>query len=278
MIAWTHFFSILLSLLFSGLQIAQAAPAFTPVSDPARKFFVGEKLVYQIRYLGIPIGKAEAEIKEIQQVQGRAAYPIVVKVRSFFVIDLIYKVRDEHHSFIDVEKLHSMRYDKNIREGPHRIKSSIVYDQASHRAVLLDEKGNQKKEMPVPESVQDEVSCGYWFRTLFLQPKTSIFIPVHAHEKNWNMEVKLYDKKKIKVPDIGEFEALEVEPLMEFQGIFVKRGRIRGWISLDSRRIPLRMKVKIPVLGHVTAELVEYFPGHDDSLGKGNFDALAKIH
>lgn len=266
MTARRHFFWI---LLFCGFLPAPSKsqageePVFSPVEEPARKLFVGEKLVYQIRYLAFPIGKAEAEVKEIRNIRGRDAYHIVVKVRSYFVIDLVYKVRDEHHSFMDVEKLNSLGYKKDIREGPRRLKKSMAYDPARHRAVFLDEQGSQKG-MPVPDHVQDEVSCGYWFRTLPLKPRSSIFIPVHADERNWNLEVKLYNRERVKIPGIGEFEALEVEPLMEFQGIFFKRGRIRGWISLDNRRIPLKMKVKIPVLGSVVSELVEYSPGRDD--------------
>lgn len=256
------FLMILFCCFFSVLAESRAAEnaVFATVQEPARKLFVGEKLVYQIRYLGIPVGRAEAQIKEIQQIRGRSAYHIVVKVRSYFIIDLIYKVRDEHHSFIDVEKLYSLGYEKDIREGPHRMKTLIVYDQTNHRAISLDEKGNKKKEASVPDNVQDEVSCGYWFRTLSLKPKSLITIPVYADDKSWNMEVKLYDTVRLRIPKLGEFEALEVEPLMEFQGIFVKRGRIRGWISLDDRRIPLKMKVKIPVLGNVVSELVEYSP------------------
>jgi hypothetical protein len=48
-----------------------------------------------------------------------------------------------------------------------------------------------------------------------------------------------------------------------FEGFFVKRGKIRGWMSMDEQRIPLVMKVKVPILGNVTANLVRYEPGRD---------------
>ena len=46
-----------------------------------------------------------------------------------------------------------------------------------------------------------------------------------------------------------------------FEGFFVRRGKVRGWMSMDERRIPLVMKVKVPVLGEVVATLSGYEPG-----------------
>jgi len=240
--------------------------AVFPRSDvPQKKLFVGEKLTYKISYLGISVGKAEAEVKEIVELDGRKAYHIEVKVRSSVVIDLVYKVRDEHHSYIDVEKFHTLKYEKIIREGHYRADEVMTYDQVNHTAHYYSRKNKSEKEMLIPKDVQDQLSCGYYFRTLDIQPNTSVFISVNADEKNWDLEVKLLDVDDMKIRKIGKFQALETEPIIKFQGVFVKRGKIRGWISLDERRIPLKMKVKVPVLGSVVAKLTEYVPGKDSN-------------
>jgi hypothetical protein len=235
---------------------------FPGVDQPQKKLFIGEKIVYTIHYLGLPVGKSQAEVKEVVEMGGRKAYHVVVFVRSYPWMDLLYKVRDEHHSFIDVEKLHSLRYEKDLREGFSRAQEEMNYDQENHVARYFYPKKKSEKEMAVPPDVQDQLSCGYYFRTLAVQPNTSVFIPVNADQKNWNLEVKLHGVVSMEIKGIGRFQALETEPLMEFQGIFVKRGKIRGWISLDERRIPLKMKVKIPVIGNVVAVLSDYQPGN----------------
>lgn len=250
------------TLLF--LFLAFCLPAYAE-APPPQKLFVGEKLVYSVRWLGIEVGRGEAEVKEIVPIRDRQAYHVVVNVRSAPILDWIYKVRDVHHSYIDVEKLHSLRYEKILKEGRYRADEVMEYDQERHVATYLSRRSGSRKEMLIPPDVQDQLSCGFWFRLQEVEPGSEIYIPVNADEKNWDMEVKILKKTKVKLggarlprPYAGEIEALEVEPEIQYQGIFVKRGKIRGWITLDERRIPLKMKVKIPVLGSIHARLVEY--------------------
>jgi len=239
-------------------RLSAEDPAFPRVQIPHKQFLVGERFVYRISYLGIPVGESVGEVKAITEVQGRKAYHLFVRVRSYPVIDWIYKVRDEHHSFLDVEALEPLAYEKKIREGRRRLEESLVFDR-ERRIVRRDQRnGSLPEEVSVPEHVQDELSCGYWFRTLEIKPQTSVFIPVHAEGKNWNLEIRLGGVRQIRLEGLGKFPALEIEPLMEFQGIFFRKGKIRGWISLDERRIPLRMTVKIPILGRVRAVLTQY--------------------
>jgi len=239
-------------LFFSAAPLLAAAP---------QKLSVGERLVYSVRWLGIEVGRGEAEVKEIVPIRGREAYHVVVNVRSAPILDWIYKVRDVHHSYIDVERLHSLRYEKILKEGRYRADEVMEYDQEHHTATYFSRRNGSRKEMQIPPDIQDQLSCGFWFRLQDLRPDSKIYIPVNADEKNWDMEVKILRPTKVKLPGFQEWEAVEVEPEIQYQGIFVKRGRIRGWIALDERRIPLKMKVKIPVLGSITARLIEYRPG-----------------
>ena len=255
-------FSVLFfSLANKPLWAKEILPGFPAVQKPAAHLFPGEKLTYKISYLGITVGQADAEIAGLETSNGRPAYHIIVRVKSHPVIDLLYKVRDEHHSWMDAEKLHSLRYEKKLREGRYRVHEVMTYDQAAHSAQYESLSNQPKKEMLIPQNAQDQLSCGYFFRTLEIEPNTTVKIPVNADEKNWDLEIKLLETEPLTIKDVGKFQALEAEPLIKFQGIFVKRGKIRGWISLDERRIPLMMKVKVPILGSVTARLSAYLPG-----------------
>lgn len=221
-------------------KLLWAALLFFLYAFPAQaQLFPGEKLTYQIEYLGVAIGESVAEVGAIEDYHGRKVYPIRVRARSYKILDWVYKVRDEHLSLVDAETLDSLYYEKSLHEGRHR--------------------AQEKTE--TPKGMQDAVSCGYKFRTLDLKPDSSVFIPVHAEGKNWNMETKLRKIEPLKIKGVGEFSTLQVEPLMEFQGVFVRRGKIRGWVSLDERRIPVMMKVKIPVLGEISATLKNYEAG-----------------
>jgi len=222
---------------------------------------VGERFVYEISYLGLVVGEAETLVKELVELNGRKAYHIEVHVRSRSVIDYLYPVRDVHHSYVDAEHFYTLSYEKNLSEGRYKVHEKMTYDQEKHEAEYHSLTNGSKKIMLIPKNVQDQVSAGFWFRMQDIQPRSKIVIPVNADEKNWDLEIEVGDIEKIKLPGIGEFEAVKLIPKLMFQGLFVRRGRLEGWIGLDSGKIPLMMRVKVPILGSVSAKLVEYTPG-----------------
>lgn len=230
------------------------------LETPFEKYSVGERFVYEISYLNVGIGEAEAEIREIIPYRNRQAYHIVVRARSYRILDWIYKVRDEYHSYIDTETLESLRYEKKLRQGRRRIEETLDFDPARGRVKIAGGK-HAGKEAFLEKKSQDEISCGYFFRTLPVGANTSVFIPVFADGKNWKLQVDVRDLSEMTIKKIGKLRAVEIEPHMEFQGFLVRKGRIRGWVSADARRLPLKMKVKIPVMGDVVCELSEYVPG-----------------
>lgn len=220
----------------------------------------GERLHFSIQWLGFEFGTADVRAEGIEQIRGRDAYHISVHVRSNKLIDLVYPVRDEHHSYIDVEHFHSLRYEKILREGRYRADEVMEFDQESHTAIYHSRLNGTKKQMFIPKNVQDQLSAAYWLRVQAMKPGESVYIPVNADEQNWNLEVRVVRAVKKEISKLGTFEAIEIEPRAQFQGMFVRRGKFLGWMSMDEKRLPLLMKSKIPVLGSVSIMLVSYEP------------------
>jgi hypothetical protein len=205
------------------------------------------------------VGTADVEVKkDFEVVNGRKAYHVAVNVRSNSLIDLVYPVRDEHHSYIDKGHFHSLRYEKILKEGRYRADEVMEFDQANHQALYTSRRSGTKKQMMIPKNVQDQVSGTFWFRAQPMKTGDSIYVPVNTDEKNWNLEIRVLERDRIEIGDLGTFDALRLEPLVKFQGIFVKRGKMTGWMSTDDRRLPLLMKTKIPVLGSINIVLVNY--------------------
>ncbi len=253
------FTALFLSLSFS-LQAAEL-PRYKASPLRPTTLHVGERFLYEISYFGMVVGEAETLVKELVELNGRKAYHIEVHVRSRSVIDYLYRVRDTHHSYVDAEKFCSLRYEKDLSEGRYKVHEVMTYNQEKHEAEYHSLTNGSKKIMFIPKNVQDQVSAGFWFRMQEVKPRGKVIIPVNADEKNWDLEVEAGDIEKITIPGIGEFEAVKLIPHLMFQGLFVRRGKLEGWMGLDSGKIPLMMKVKIPVLGSVSAKLVEYTPG-----------------
>lgn len=259
------FLIVLLFIFSSTFATGQETEKVYPAPEkPSGKIFLGETMTFQVSYLGIPVGEAVSEVKEIVKINDRNAYHIVIHVRSAPMLDWVYPVNDTHHSYVDAEHFHSLRYQKLISEGRYQTHEVMEYDQKKHIGKFYSYKDKTRKEMFIPKNVQDQISCGYWFRLQDIRPESKISIPVNADEKNWELQAVMHKVKKRKIKGVGIFQAMEVEPIFMFEGFFVRRGKIRGWVSMDERRIPLLMKVKVPILGDVKATLTKYDPGQQN--------------
>ena len=246
----------------SGIQTKESGE--TPREQPVKiekagfKIKEGEKLKFSIRWLGMEVGTADVAVKGIEEIRGRKAYHIAVSVRSKSVIDLVYPVRDEHHSYIDTEHFHSLRYEKVLKEGRYRADEVMDFDQETHKAVYISRRNGSRKQMLIPKDVQDQVSAAFWFRVQPMKTGETVTIPINTDEKNWKLAVKILKQEQIHIDELGDFNAVQVEPEVKFQGVFIHRGKMTGWMSVDDKRLPLMMKTKIPVLGSVNVVLVAY--------------------
>lgn len=218
----------------------------------------GEKLKFSIRWLGMEVGTADVAVKGIEEIRGRKAYHIAVEVRSKSVIDFVYPVRDEHHTYIDIEHFHSLRYEKVLKEGRYRADEVMDFDQETHEAIYVSRRNGSKKQMLIPKDVQDQISATFWFRVQPMKTGQTVVIPINTDEKNWKLAVKILKRERMQIDELGTFDAVRVEPEVKFQGIFVHRGKMTGWMSTDEKRLPLLMKTKIPVLGSINVVLVGY--------------------
>ena len=236
------------------------AEALREVQKVPYRIVEGEHLTFSIRWLGFEFGTGEIKLEGIETIQDREAYHVSMRVWSNALIDLVYPVRDEHHSYIDVEHFHSLRYEKVLREGRYRADEVMVYDQDQHTAVYESRLNGTKKQMMIPEHVQDQLSCAFWLRYQAMKPGDHVHIPVDADEQNWDVEIHVVYSDRKKIGDLGTFDALRIDPSANFQGVFIRRGKFWGWMSMDDRRLPLLMQSKIPVLGSVNIVLVDYQP------------------
>lgn len=227
-------------------------PAYGYADSEAQTLQVGERLNFSVRWFGMEVGQARSYVSGIEELNGRKVYHIIAEARSNALIDLVYPVRDEHHSFLDVERLHSLRFEKKIKEGRYRADEVYEFDQQNHRALYYSRKNKSKKKMFIAKDVLDELSAAYWFRLQPLNVGVAIHVPVTSDEKNWDLVVSVLRKEKINIKGLGSVDAFKLEPSAHFRGIFIRRGKIQGWISADERRLPLMMKTKIPVLGTIT--------------------------
>jgi len=244
-------FVLSFSLLTFSFHAHAATPNYAKVPEieiqKARKGLrEGEKFTYGVYWMGVPVGEASLEIKELVVMNGRQAYHIIGVARSNEFLSNFYRVQDEVHSYIDKEQLCSLRFEKRQAEGHYVSDEVVTFDQAAHRGHYESLRKKSTKDFTIPPRVQDVASAFYYFRTLDVLPRSTVTLDVNADEKNWKVDMNVIDTQQLEILRKGVRKVFCVEPKAPFKGVIAKRSKAWIYFSVDEERVPVMIKIKIP--------------------------------
>jgi hypothetical protein len=173
--------------------------------------------------------------------------------------DWIFEVRDWTMSYFDKEKVHTLKFEKELREGSYEVDIDIDYDQTEHKATFFQKRKGKKNKnavINIPENVMDPLSALFYVRTLDLKIGDEILIPATDNKKVYDIKVIVHKMETVEVP-AGKFRCFVVEPIMADGGVFKKDGKVQVWLTADKKKMPVMMRTKV-YIGSITAELNKY--------------------
>ena len=243
------------ALAFPGRASAvSAASEPIAIAPPRVEIRVGERLRFEGRWLGIPVGEGWIEVKGITTLNGRPAYYIEAEGRSNQLLSKFYPVQDRIKSYLDVETLQPLQFEKYQREGHYRADEIVMFDYhrrvASYRSLL----NQSTKEIPLPEGVHDIISAFYWLRMQPITIDRPVRVPIYSDEKVFETVIKPLKTLMLQLLWRGAFPCVVVEPDARFKGIFVRRSRVVLYVTADEWRLPLFAEVWTP-WGRMTGTL-----------------------
>ena len=195
-------------------------------------------------------------VKE-ETVNGAPCYHIQTTARSNDFISRFYEVRDEVNSYIDKQGIFSRRIEQLLSEGNY--KSNRYTDFYPERLIALNtEKKYGLTEIPL--FIQDVLSSLYLVRTYDLEVGKDIYITTYADGKVYPLRIKVDKIETVEVP-AGRFRCFVIEPLLQSDGIFRQKGRLRVWMTADEYKIPVKMTSKI-IIGSIGTNLMTYTLGN----------------
>lgn len=245
------------SVLHAEEEARESAEQPIVIAPPRSGVRVGERLSFHGRWFGIPVGHGWIEVKEVVSLNGRQAYAIEAQGHSNEFLSKFYPVHDVIRSYLDVETLQPLRFEKNQREGHYRAEEVVTFDYDRMLATYHSLLNQSTKEIPISASVQDIISAFYWLRTHPLESPASVLLDVYSDEKIYQTQIKLLKTLMLELLWRGTFPCLMVEPVASFKGILVRRGRVWFYVSVDPLRIPLFVKISTPwgpITGVIDAE------------------------
>jgi len=215
-------------------------------------FGPGETFVFDIKYGFLPGGTARLEIADTLRVNGSLCHQIRAITTSNATVSVFYQVRDTNVSYMDVTGLYSHGIRKYIHEGSYIRNKVTVMDPVRGIAIT------DGKEYAAAPFVQDALSAFYYFRLLAVED--SIDINCFDDKKNYPLRIYVRKHETIKTP-LGKFRCRRLQPALTTSGIFLKNGEMSLWMTDDFKRLPVKLQFKIPYLGNITCNLIEYRPG-----------------
>ena len=231
---------------------------FVPKKAPFR---VDEELVYEVRWAGMPGGKAVLAVKWKDKFKGEHdIYHVKLETLSNSFMSIFYPVSTEAESYIDVEGSFSRFFKLTQKEGRIQQKEKVEFDYEENVARYEKEKREpfspkHTLNVRLVDKVQDPLSAIYYLRLMDLRVGESARMVVHTCRRRWLVGVRVLKTEKVSLPVLGEFSAFKVQPETAFPGVFVRKGRMTAWLE-EKSKVPLKMTVDIPI-GSVTVLLTE---------------------
>ena len=214
---------------------------------------VPEKFVYYIYWSGIRAGMATFDFEN-------TADGVTIKTRatSASFISIFYKVDDIAQSVLYRDGYPSV-YTLKIREGRHKRDKATHFEKklvnSLQKVIYKNLIDNETKEFNLEKQAFDPLSGFYNIRKRQLKAGHSEYLDIFDSKKLWSVEVQVIGKERVSTP-AGEFDTILIKPLMQSEGIFMRKGEIYIWLTDDDKKIPVMIKSEVKV-GSFVAKLVE---------------------
>lgn len=211
-------------------------------------FGVGERMDYEVRYLGGKKGEGSMEVKEIVDVRGRPSWHTVfsVKGKVAFLISVDIKLE----SWFDVATMQSLRFHQDQRyTNNKKIQNIEIYPE---RGMYKEDKLEERVTVKDP---LDDGSFLYFVRSVpLVVGQEYSFQRYYKPDKN-PVKIKVVRRETVKTP-AGEFKTLVLKPEIKSGGLFAE-GKAEVWITDDAARMVVKLESELPV-GTLSLWLTKY--------------------
>lgn len=221
----------------------------------------GERLEFNLCWGIITAGTATLEVKPSKD--GKTEFYTLAHDNGY--LKRIYPVADTVYTRVRNKGLMTEVFRKTLHEGSYHNKSVIRFDRKGEKAWLSDTVFSDPVKHKVKRSADTAVaidglehsimSAFYLVRTMPLTVGDTSRFSAVSGKKRYELKVLVHGKESLKT-DVGEFNTIKVEPVLDGDGIFKSKGRIFIWLTDDARRIPVLMQCEIS-LGSIKAKLVK---------------------
>lgn len=243
---------ILAATLAPTQQTGATEPPFGP----------GEIIQMKITCAHILAGRARMSVEAAER-EGRPVWNLIAQAwtEGFFPRFYRFRVRDRTVATWEPKSGCSLGIEKHLREGRAKRDQVVRIDPESGATRVEDRKISESR-FELPPCTLDVLSAFFVTRVRGVPESSPLTLSVFDNGRRYQLAVRFLGRERLDLPSpLGKrCPTVIVEPtLMEGSGLFVRKGNLKIWLTDDHRRIPVRMRSKIPI-GSVSADLESYVP------------------
>jgi len=234
------------------MVLLACAPLAKPQALPYR-----EKLDYNVEWRLITAGKAQVDWTETGAAQ--PGFEVRFHLESVGLVSKLFKVTDEYTALL-TPALCARSVLLVSHEGVRQRETRISFDGETRQARyvernLANNSVLSSRQIEIPPCVHDVIGGLYLLRTLNLEPGQSTQIAVSDGKKFAMVRVEAQARDDVKTA-AGAFKTIRYEIYL-FNGVLFQRAaRLNVWLTEDRRRLPVQVRVRMPItIGTITLEL-----------------------
>lgn len=224
-------------------------------------FFDGEKINFNIRYLGFVVAEVFLKTNKIKKEGGGKAYHSKWSVSPSGVFSLFVDVTGEAHVYADYKTLFPYKLEQNFISSGRVSDAKLLLDRASLKAhYIRSSKGGNKKDKLIKKSwkiyknSQNFFSFIFYLRKKSIKPGDVVKFYMVSSGKNYLYKVKALRYELIRVGS-NKVRTILLKPEVSYKGKAVaKKKNLFLWLTDDEHRYPVKFQGKTKV-GFLTAEI-----------------------
>jgi len=242
----------------NATPVARTPPARTPVVNPETAaddggaadapFKVGEQLNYQVFLPTIqaPVGTATFMVRPRSKYFDHDGFLFTVNAQTTNALQKLFVASDAMISYVDPKTLLPFHTELTLNEGRHRFSSKLTINQDYGTATT--ETGNR---IEIPVGTHDYLSFFYVLRTLNLTPPKRSALSILVNNQPKTLFITALKRENVQ---LGSQTIRAIQISLTTDDAQGDRYQLRGWISDDKRRLPLRLTA-VTQLGEIRADL-----------------------
>ncbi len=224
---------------------------------PVRPVPRNEILSYNIEWRFIHAGNARLSWGPSNGA-GKGGWAAQLHLEAGGLVSRLFKVDDQYSALMD-DGLCIVSSLLKANEGNRRHETSVTFDSRRRKAVSTDrdlvKNITLSEETDIQPCEHDVFGALYELRTLGLEPGRSVEIPVSDGKKAVMAKVEAQERETIKT-DFGTYKTIRYEAFLFNNVLYRRHGRLFVWLTDDDRRLPVQIRVRLPVyIGTVTLQL-----------------------